>query len=88
LSQQPAAEKGKSGERNDQSERAPGEKVASRKPKSAGTEKVAAKKIQGAWGDLPDYILKHGRGSMPTVPEKYRKYLEALTKEAHKSKGK
>jgi hypothetical protein len=36
---------------------------------------------------LPDYILKHGRGSMPSVPEKYRKYLEALTKEAHK-KGK
>ena len=37
--------------------------------------------------ELPDHLLKHGRGSMPRVPERYRKYLEALTKQGHKQGG-
>src|SRR5690606_22541219 len=45
----------------------------------------APRKIQAGWGQLPDYILQHGRGSVPEVPEKYRRYLEALIKEGSKS---
>ena len=67
-------------ERNERPETEKGKNVASNKPPKRGTERVDARKIPGAWGDLPDYVLQHGRGSMPTVPEKYRKYLEAMTK--------
>ena len=52
---------------------------SSEQPRGA-TEKVRSRKIHAAWGTLPTYVLKHARGSMPTVPEKYRKYLEALSR--------
>jgi hypothetical protein len=91
--QQPEDQKGKKQDQakrdqNGKEKRDKGKNLASKDPNKRGTEKVNGKKIQGAWGDLPDYILKHGRGSMPNVPEKYRKYLEALTKEGHKKKDK
>ena len=91
--QQPEDQKGKKQnqakrDQNGKEKRDKGKNLASKDPNNRGTEKVNGKKIQGAWGDLPDYILKHGRGSMPNVPEKYRKYLEALTKEGHKKKDK
>ncbi len=63
-----------------------GKNVAGSKPPKRDTEKVNGKKVQDAWGELPDYLKKHGRGSMPDVPEKYRKYLEALNKQGHKKK--
>ncbi len=62
--------------------------LGSERPPKAATEEVDGKKIQGAWGELPDYVLKHGRGSMPSVPEKYRRYLEALIKQTHDRKSK
>ncbi len=43
-------------------------------------------KANGGWGQLPDYILQHGRGSLPEVPEKYKRYLEALNKEGSKKR--
>ena len=49
---------------------------------------VYAQKIQDAWGELPDYVIKHRRGSMPRVPEKYRRYLDALIKQTHELKRK
>jgi hypothetical protein len=80
MAQQPKkSESGK--ERNDQPETEKGKKVAGTKRPDDATEKVNGKKVQGAWGELPDYLLKSGRGSMPDVPERYRKYLEALTRE-------
>lgn len=72
-------------ERNEQEQSADGKNVAGNKPPNADTEKLDAKKVQDAWGDLPDYLKKHGRGSMPDVPAKYRKYLDALTKKGHKA---
>ena len=86
--QQPDAEKKNGTERNNRPEVEKGENVGSRAPKKGATEIVDGKKLPGAWGGLPDYILKHGRGSMPEVPEKYRKYLEAITKQGDQKKRK
>ena len=72
-------------ERNGQEKPTNGENVTGAKKPKGETERIDAKKVQDAWGDLPDYIKKHGRGSMPDVPAKYRKYLEALTKKGHKT---
>ncbi|MEE2886364.1 MAG: hypothetical protein VX951_02920 [Planctomycetota bacterium] len=72
-------------ERNGQEKPTDGKNVTGGKRPDAETEKIDSKKIQDAWGDLPDYLKKHGRGSMVDVPEKYRKYLDALTKKGHKA---
>lgn len=72
-------------ERNGPEKPTNGKNVAGAKRPDAETERIDAKKVQDAWGDLPDYLKKHGRGSMLDVPEKYRKYLDALTKKGHKA---
>jgi len=72
-------------ERNGPEKPTNGKNVAGAKKPKGDTERIDAKKVQDAWGDLPDYLKKHGRGSMPDVPAKYRKYLEALTKKGHKA---
>ena len=70
-------------EKNERQEWEKGQNKADKNPRKRPTGRFDGKKSNGAWGELPDYILKHGRGSMPTVPEKYRKYLEALMKQNH-----
>jgi hypothetical protein len=87
MASQPQDQKGGGKERNTRPETEPGAKLASNKKPDSSTEKVDGKKQPGAWGELPDYILQHGRGSMPNVPEQYRKYLEALTRQNQENPG-
>lgn len=82
------SEKPSGKENNGEEKRNKGENIAGANRPKSETEKVDGKKVQAAWGDLPDYLKKHGRGSMPDVPAKYRKYLEALNKKGNKANKK
>ena len=74
--------------RNVQDHKDPGKNVNSNDPSKRGTERADGKKVQGAWGKLPDYVLKQGRGSMPDVPLKYRKYMKAMQEADQKKEAK
>ncbi len=60
--------------------RRPRNQPANTNPKRP-TGKVKHIHTQDPWGELPPYIMRHRRGTTPEVPEKYRKYLEALMKQ-------
>lgn len=77
-------EKQGSQEQNDRQEWEKGQNADSAAKPDDPTGKHGADKTKGDWGELPPYLLKHGRGTMPEVPEKYRRYLEAITTEGNK----
>ncbi|MCB9869335.1 MAG: hypothetical protein H6837_05715 [Planctomycetes bacterium] len=73
---------------NNQRDQGKGQNATAKSQPKDPTGKADAGKTAGAWGELPDYILKHGRGSMPAVPDKYRKYLDALSKQGQQPQKK
>jgi hypothetical protein len=69
--------------------RGPGQqRPATQEPRS-DSERVGHEQDATSWGMLPKYVpLLHGRGTMPEVPEKYRRFVEAFTKQAAKGERK
>jgi hypothetical protein len=64
------------------------QRPATQEPRS-DSERVGHEQDATSWGMLPKYVpLLHGRGTMPEVPEKYRRFVEAFTKQAAKGERK
>lgn len=66
----------------------PGENVQGNRPPNQDTDKGQRGTGDDSWGDLQPYtnFLKN-RGSLPRVPEKFRKYWEAYLKSKQEKKG-
>ncbi|HLQ36840.1 MAG TPA: hypothetical protein VK348_03500 [Planctomycetota bacterium] len=66
----------------------PGENVQGNRPPNQDTDKGQRGTGDDSWGDLQPYtnFLKN-RGSLPKVPEKFRKYWEAYLKSKQEKKG-
>ena len=81
MEEPPRQRQGRQPEDNRQRPNEPPEKNPASVIPKRGTEKIDHQHVADPWGDLPKYIMRHRRGSSPEVPEKYRKYLEALMKQ-------